>query len=1264
MSQEDYVSLHTHTEHSNFDGCGKMGDFIRKAAEQGQRAIAFTEHGSIRQMTKLQEECENINEELTAAGRANIRPLYGVELYLADDMTVKDQWKENEDECIAPYLTPGKKRSEAVYEYERDQGIIARYHLTVLAKNQAGLQNLMRVTSLGWIKGFYKRPRVDLKTLLEHSEGLLVLSGCQSGSIGYDYLAKNPAAALDKVEQLHATFGEDFYGELMPHNMPEQVEVNKAVIKISKMFGMGLVSTQDAHYIEPEDWKYQEAMLCINTRSKLSDPDRFKFSTQDFWQKGRADLIESYRMWHGYMPDSMVKRSLDNTVLISEKCQAKIEVDRFKALVPPIEIPAEFKGSEPAYMRALAELGWQSRNLDKQVADEARRRRIKLADCRKMYRDRLERELAAIEKQNVVRYFLVVWDIYKWVRTQGIEVGPGRGSVGGSLVAYLLGITDIDPIRFNLLFERFLAPSRIDMPDVDMDFEEQRRQEVIGYLRQRHGEDCTAQIAANGKLTGKQCLKDISRIMDIPISEIQPVVDSIIIRSSGDERASQTIEDSFLEFPVCQAFHKKYPQVLEYAKKLEGQVKSLGTHAAGVVVAPEPLINLVPLELRNEKSKGKMGDVDDNGKPCGPIIVTAVDMYGIANLGLMKLDVLGIRNLTSMRLAREAIAERHGVEIDWLTLPLDDQPTLGNFTKHSYIGIFQFDTTSADKICEGVEFTSFEDVAAMIALDRPGTARSGLATEYLKRKKNPKAIKPVHPVVDAICSDTLGVIVYQEHVQRIFTDFAGFNPATADSLRRKIAKKYGDEAIAKERENFVLGAVERGAPKELAEKLISQITFFGSYGFNKSHSVAYGLIGYRQMWLKTHYPVEFMWATMSVEPDDKEIVRLVRAARKMDIEIRSPDINLSKAKQWTLVGDAITGSLSNVKGCGPSAAIAIVEAQPFTDFADFAARVQRRKVHKGVVSALIRAGAFNSLIPNPKWLADNLEMVWGMIGKQDWQEKVRKLIEDSANEEQWGEQEANIISSGVNPLASGVDPLEQHLEMIEGMRDNWIPLDAEDFWERKGGFIWGRVIETKYNQVGDFHSGPEPDETEKAKKGWGKRYANLNIEDRSGRNQRVKVDIDIFEQYRHIIDKAASSGATVAAHVAISGGQYHSVKASYLVDLDELAIKLSKEEQLNNFELSLWAGWDMGHPDAKVRQRGDHLHVVSMISRISAKTDKKGGKMAFLTTLGVDGRTREVICFASSWSSYDGRLSVGQVRPFVLVKDKKSYILDNEVDLG
>lgn len=1234
MADPDLVHLHTHSDHSNFDGCGKLKDFINRAKEHGNPAIAFTEHGSIRQLTTLHE----------AATSAGIRPIYGVEFYLCSDMHRKGISPEEKAK-----ITKGLLRSQhrqAIYEYERDAGILERFHLTVLAKNNVGLKNLCRATSLGWLKGYYKRPRIDLDCLEEHKEGLIVLSGCQSGSLGSGLVyGGDISKSIEIVDRLYHTFGEDFYAEIMPHNMKEQVKVNKGVMLMAKKLDLPLVTTQDAHWINPDGWKYQQAMLCINTRDVLANPERFKFGTNDFWLKGRKDLEETYRMFHGYLSKGQVKSSLDETLRIAEKCQAELKLDRFKALIPEVEVPSRFKGDEGKYLYHLCIEGWKKRDLDRLIADEAHRRGIEFREMRIVYLDRLAREVQMFEARKVTRYFLVVWDLYNWVRNKDIEVGPGRGSVGGCLAAFLLGITDVDPVRFNLLFERFLSPARVDMPDIDMDFQDDRREEIIQHLRDTYGEDRTVQIGTNGKMTGKACLKDIGRIMGIPIREIQPIAD--LIEATTGDREHNTIEDAFASIEECQRFDQKYPQVLEYAKNLEGQVKTLGVHAAGVVVAPEPIIDLCPLEVRKDK------------------VCTAIDMYGVADLGLMKLDVLGLRNLTSMQRCRAIIEERYGKKIDWLSINLEDRRVLNRFTSLDFKGIFQYDTHSAYKICEGVNFTKFDDIAAMIALNRPGTSRSGLAAEYLKRKKDPKAIESIHPIVDSICSDTLGVIVYQEHVQRIFSDLAGFDQAKADTLRRKIAKKYGADAIAEVRAEFVDGAKSRGMDEKTADKLISQIAFFGGYGFNRAHSVEYALIAYRQMWLKAYYPIEFMWALLDVEPGRDEVISLVRYCGTIGIDVRSADINSKEPGRWSIksssvTDDVIVGSLIDVKGIGKKAIEEIKDKGPFSDFVDFCARVNRRRMNKRAVKVLIQAGAFNLIVPNPRWLFENVDELWQLIGKgDDWESDIYRLLASSHNEEQWSAEDEAALAAEVNPLSAGADPFEPYAELLGSMRDDWIEPGSLGFWgDNRSGFVYGRVSSVKFNKIGDFHDGPEPDELDRRRKGWGKRYATIDLEGVGGRSQRMKLDPDVLESMgEELVDSLQSS--VIAAHVVIRRTKmWKSCKASYVVDLSAVKRKLDNGDELSLFELSMYKGWYPGGKKKKPGRGPESLATTALVSRVMEKVDKNGGEMAFLGLLCADGSHREAVCFASSWPGIRGAVSAGGVFRFRLKVDGKSLILN------
>lgn len=1271
----DVIHLHTHTEYSCFDGCGHQEDYIQKAKDMGSPAIGITEHGSMRGVYKQHENCQNIE---------NIRPIYGIEFYLADDMELKGLSEEEKEQAIHG-LKGWPEKKEALYQMEVKLGRRARFHLTAIAKNEVGLKNLYKLSSIGWIKGFYKRPRIDLNVLEQHREGIILLSGCTSGALNDKINKGDVKGAIELAERFKGWFGEDFYLEIMPHGLPDQVTANKALVMMSKGLGIPLVATQDAHWINKDDREAQEALLCIQTNDVMANPERFKFTTDTFWLAARTEMEELFRIHHPTIAPEHIKAALDNTLVIGDKAQAKLEIDRKKALLPQIQIPAEYAGDEFLYLRDLCMGGWDTRNMRRRAEYISPKLGKSADEIYRTYITRLKYELEMIRKMKAVRYFLIIWDLYNWARSQGIQVGAGRGSVGGSLAAYLLYITEVDPLEHGLIFERFLKVDRIDMPDIDCDFEVRRREDVINYLRGKYGNDYTAMIATVSTLKGKKALRDIGRILQIPKHEVDEVADSIIERSSGDERASQCLEDSFKEFKVCRDFHAKYPKVLQLAKRLEGQALGLGIHAAGVVVSPIPLIDVIPLETR--ESDRRVG----NERKQETVIVTALDMIGTEGYGLVKIDVLGLRNLDVIKDCLGAIKERTGEQIDLNWIDMNDAPTLANFTAHKFKGIFQYDTAGADKVMEGVEFTSFDDVVAMIALNRPGTARSGLATEYIKRKQNPKARIPVHPVVDNICSDTLGVIVYQEHVLKMFVEVAGFSPATADSLRKKIAKKWGDETIGKERDNFINGALSRGFDRALAERLIDQITFFGSYGFNKSHSVEYGYISYWEMWLKTHYPLEFMWALLQNEPQD-EIPGLVKEARSLGIEVRSPDVNKAGVN-WQLDGDAIIASMSDLKGVGPGAIAAVEMGRavgPYKTFVDFLRRTERRKVNRKVVEVLLKAGALSGLVVNQKWLLEHLEEVWNIVGKGNLTEVARRMVA-SASEPDWTKDEAQEIASQVNPTAFGKHPIEPHSDFLFNvLKTNWTSMNDEQLYDLGNAFVYGQIIEIKYNQVGDFNTGKEPDEDEKRRMKWGARYANVNVEDLSSKQNRVKVDHDIFDTYRHIVDKGR--GTLVGIHASTSK-KYKNIRAHYLVDLMELKQKLEQvgidvaagrlavpdenawvkrlEETLTPFERVLVGG--IHHPVASHNRKdlnvigartrnGGTITVCGLVTHVNTKLDKKMNWMGFFGLQGFKGYL-DCLCFASSWGDFEDLIKPGQVIRVTLKKDKTSYILaDREPD--
>lgn len=1229
--KEDFVHLHVHSDMSQLDGCGKIADYAQRAKDMGHNAIALTEHGTMRQYFTQLEECQE----------RGIKPIYGIEFYVANNMRRKGLTSEEKDE-----ITNGLKRAqwkEAIKDFEDREGIRDRYHLTVWAKNEVGLKNLFKLSTNAWMDGFYYKPRIDIEELLKYKDGLIVGAGCQS-SIIYDHACVGKRKrAFKEADRLFEAFGEDLWLEVMPHEGSDQVMSNKFAMELVERYSgeCRLVATQDAHYVDASDSEAHECLLCIGTGDSMHNEDRFRFGDGELYLKSRKEMFNDLVKHHGYMGKKAIKAALNNTLEVAERIEdGIIKIDRFACLMPPVDVPSKFGNDEYAYTKALCIHGWTWREIPKRAEAYAKKHRISYEEALSIYKHRLKHELKAIKTQKFITYFLLVRDIYNWARKQDIMCGPGRGSAAGSLVAFLLGITSVDPVEHALLFERFINPARVDMPDIDMDFEDVRRQEIIQYLRDKYGEDRVSQIATVGKLSGKQCLKDVSRVLEVPYAAVNEVTNSIIERSSGDERASQTIEDSFRDFAVCREFNRKYPDVLKHSKKLEGMSKNLGIHAAGVVTSPVPLVEITPLEVRKHSD--------------GDVVVTAVDMNGAQAHGLLKLDVLGLRTLAVLKDAVRAIKERHGKDIDLERLELNDPKVLQAFTDHDYTGIFQYDSPSADKICMGVPFDSFEDVAAMTALNRPGTARSGLATEYVDRKKHPEKRKTghFHPKVSEITADTMGVIVYQEHVQKIFVEIAGFPPGTADSLRKKIAKKYGDETIGKERENFIRGAKEKsGIDAATAGKIMDAITFFGSYGFNKSHATSYGVIAYWGMWLKVYYPLEFYWGLLKNTPDRIRIQAFAKDAKRHDVELLPPDVSVSK-REFAIDPNrnAIRGSLVDIKSVGQSASESIMANQPYSDFFDFLERVERRKVHKGVVVALAKSGALDELLPNVKWLIENADDFWKKYGKKKTEEEAREALVASAELPDYADEEKQLIASQVNPLAFGRHPIDAYADFIsKNVAVPLVSMSDEDFWKDnndKGVYIYGVVLEVRYNQIGDFHTGELPSESDRDKMFWGKRYANVNVEDAGGVQNRIKFDIDIFDDMREFIDSGV--GTPVIVH-AVPNAKFENLRAHFGIDLEKYRKKVESGETLDVWErviagkhpaaMKKWKAKGSMTAEKLVKQRtqnelffkGKTRKFTGVVMQIRMKYDKKDNLMAFFSMLDAAGNSIDCICFASSW---------------------------------
>jgi DNA polymerase-3 subunit alpha len=1218
---ESFVHLHVHSDMSQLDGCGLISDYVKTAKERGNPALAFTEHGSMRGYLQLRKECEKQG--------GSVKPIYGIEFYVSRDMHRKGVT----DDEKATILTGVKKndRRTTLKAYEEREGIRDRWHTTCWALTQEGMLNLQRLSSKAFVDGFYYKPRVDLDALCEYNEGLAISTGCLNGPAHDWFLQGRRRDAFAYVDRLREAYGDRLYHEIQPHAIADQARVNEFELTLRDRTGGKLLATQDAHYVRKEDAEAHDVMLCIGTGAKVSDADRFRFDGDEFYFRTRRQMRDAFERHHGYLRKSHIREALDSTVELAERSDVKIEIDYLRALLPNPGMPKRYDGDEFKFLKDLCLDGWTWRAIPARARAYAHKHSARTGDALGLYIERLKVELAALKRQKLIPYFLVVRDLYKFARGEGIFCGPGRGSAGGSLVAYLLGITGIDPIEHGLLFERFINPDRHDLPDIDMDFEDSRRREVIDYLVGKYGRDKVCQIATVGRLSGKSVLRDVARVIGVPLPEVNAVAPSIMELPDGHPDEFRTLEKSFDEFDACKNFDKRYPKVKQYAKLLEGMAKTLGIHAAGVVVSPTPLTDLIPLEIRNHKGE--------------KVVVSAIDMNEIASVGLVKLDVLGLKTLTVIRDCVNAVRERHGVSLDMERIEMNDPKVLERFTAHDFSGVFQYDTPSAYKICDGVVFEDFEDIAAMTALNRPGATRSGLAERYLVRKKDPSKRDDVdyHPIVNKICAETLGIIVYQEHVIKIFTELAGFTPGRADELRKAIGKKKAEE-LKVARPDFVAGCGSlHGIAPKLATKLFGAIEAFGAYGFNKSHATAYATIAYWCQHLKVHYLTEFFWALMRNEDDRPHLKALAKEAKRAGISILPPHVSLSKDVFSIDPDGHIRGSLSDIKGVGKGAAATVMEHQPFRSFLDFAQRIDRRKCNRGVVVTLIKAGAFEGLIPNQKFFEEHLDELWKALAKKrKKREAIYEFWDQAKKAKDYTAEERMLVAAKVNPLAFGEHPLDAYRTfMADHVGVELARIDATSMAEldNESVYVAGLLIDARVQQVGDFHTGDLPTERERKQMFWGARYANVNLECDSGEAFRVRFDFDIFEAHHEVIE--APSGTPIVVHATVDA-KYNRLKAHFAIDLERYRLAVR-----DGGELSFWqrlvAG---GHPaadyawtspelarkrrfNARLLRSGSGIFT-GVVTHVRLKYDSRGELMAFFGLLGERGFCN-VIAFASYW---------------------------------
>jgi DNA polymerase-3 subunit alpha len=900
MLHSEFVHLHLHTQYSLLDGACRIPELLNLAKQYKMNSVAITDHGNM----------FGAIEFYIEAQKAGIKPIIGCEVYVA----------------------PASRHEKNTSSED------SSYHLILLAKDETGYQNLMKLVSIGYLEGFYYKPRIDKEALAQHAKGLIGLSACLKGEISVLIEEKRFNDALKAADTYSNILGKgNFYLELQANSIPEQKIVNEGLIKIAKELNLPLVATNDVHYLTKERALSHEALLCVQTQTTLNDPNRMRFQTEEFYFRSPSEMKEIFKD---------VPEAITNTTEIASRCN--LELDFKKIHLPKYEPPSG--ESKEDYLKNLCEEGLKKR----------------FSDVTPQIRDRLEYELKVIINMGFVSYFLIVWDFIHYAKSQGIPVGPGRGSAAGSLVSYLLGITDLDPLKYGLLFERFLNPERLGMPDIDIDFCYERRPEVIDYVTKKYGQENVAQIITFGTMQARAVVRDVGRVMGVEYAEVDRIAK--MIPSELDTTLKSALESE----PELKNLYQNDQQVgklINIALALEGLNRHASVHAAGVVIADRPLNNYMPLF--------KTGDDQ---------ITSGYSMGILEKIGLLKMDFLGLRTLTVVNETIKLIKEIHGKDIDIEKLPLDDQQTYKLLAAAKTMGVFQVESSGMRDLLKKLVPDRFEDLIALLALYRPGPIGSGMLDDFMKRKHNLTPIKYEHPKLEPILKETYGIMLYQEQVMQIASSMAGFSLAQADLLRKAMGKKI-PEILEKERKNFVTGCVKNNIKESLASRIFDLIEYFSGYGFNKSHSTAYALISYRTAYLKANYPVEFMTALLTSERDNTDkVVEYVNEAEHMGISILSPDINTSEVLFKVVDQKTISFGLLAVKNVGAGAAESIVKARneggKFNSLEDLCKRVDLRLANKKVLEALIKCGAMDSFkMPRAQMFA-GLETILDSASRQ------------------------------------------------------------------------------------------------------------------------------------------------------------------------------------------------------------------------------------------------------------------------------------------
>lgn len=904
-----FAHLHLHTEYSLLDGAARITDVVEAAAADDQPAIAITDHGNL----------YGVVDFVKAANNVGIKPIIGIEAY----------------------YTEGSRRDRPVGAENR------RYHMNLLAENEVGYRNLLQLSSKAFLDGYYYKPRMDIELLAEHSEGVIATSGCLGGLVpqllapdavseeGNKGSSRDIDAAVAAAVRFQDVFGKDnFFIEVQDHGIEAQRRIMPDLLEIASRIDAPLLATNDAHYTRRDEHDAHDVLLCIQTGSLRNEPGRLRFEGSEHYLKSSDEMRRLF-------PGDEFPKACDNTLWIAER--ANVEIEFGKILLPHFSVPEG--ETELTYLRRLVEQGTRERYGAEPGAEVW---------------ERVEHELKIIEEMGFPAYFLIVWDIIRHARENRIRVGPGRGSAAGSIVSYCLRITDIDPLAYGLIFERFLNPGRQSMPDIDMDFDERYRGEMIRYAAEKYGSDRVAQIITFATIKGKQAIRDAARVLGHPYSMgdrlakamppsilgKDPTLDQVL--SPPSSGAASEVKDWYANAHGLREMYEADPsakEVIDAARGLEGLRRQDSIHAAAVVIAPEPLIGIVPVQRKGEDAE----------------MVTQFEMHGIEALGLLKMDFLGLRNLSIIERCLELVEETTGERVDIDNVPTDDPTTFELLQSGNTIGVFQMEGTAMRALIRSLKPDIFDDVIALVALYRPGPMGANMHNLYADRKNGRAEIEELHPVLTEKLADTYQIMVYQEQVMMVAQEIAGYSMADADELRRAMGKKIKSVMVAEE-EKFVTGTIDQGFPEETGREIFKLIEHFAGYGFNRSHSAGYGLLAYQTAYLKAHHPAEYLAALLTATKTNKDRTAVyLNECRRMGIEVLVPDINESES-DFTVHDGRIRFGLSAVRNVGEGAVEKIIEArqdQPLKSFMDFVNRVDTAVLNKRSIESLIKAGAFD-----------------------------------------------------------------------------------------------------------------------------------------------------------------------------------------------------------------------------------------------------------------------------------------------------------------